>query len=354
MVKLKISDLVASIVKLGTQKSFVYPAGYTKVRIIDAREPEGPITFVRWDSRKSEAEAKRGSISSNQLATVAHVFSGRPNYPIHFDRLFSAGGNSRSALEALLAYTPHFFICYPQRMHLYTGKVEQNLKHIMWCPNDEHTVGEIKVKECEQVISEVELGIEFGDIRIVSGKLGEELNIEAKKTHTQMQVALVEIGNALNFRTWIARNDRSIPVGGSQLGKLKGVLQSLDEVHFFNKTEIQRAASLIDCIWFSDDFKHVPAVIEVEHSTGVTSGLTRMLKLMNTAPFVTTNFTIVAPDELRNKVVSEANNETFRPLRARFMPYSIVRVLYGLIEQYSLSNLQRNFIEPFMETVVEE
>lgn len=354
MAKLKTSDLVNSIAQLRTTKAYVYPAGHTKVRIADVQKPEGPIRFSRWDSRKSEDESSKGSISINQLATAAYVFSRKPNYPIHFDRLFSAGGNSRSALEALLAHTPHFFICYPQRTHPYTGKIEKNLKHIMWCPHDEHPLGEIKETECEQVISEVELGVEFGDIRIASGRLGEELNIEAKKTHTQMQVALVEIGNALNFRTWIAKNDRSIPVGSTQLGKLKGVIQSLEEIRIFYEPEIRQAASLVDAIWFTNDFRFVPAVIEVEHSTRVTSGLTRMLKLMNTIPSLTTKFTIVAPDELRSKVVSEANNETFRPLRARFVPYSTVRVLYGLIEQYSLSNLQRNFIEPFMENIVEE
>jgi hypothetical protein len=87
----------------------------------------------------------------------------------------------------------------------------------------------------------------------------------------------------------------------------------------------------------------------------VTSGLTRMLKFMSTIPSITAKFTITAPDDLRNKVVSEANNAAFRSLKARFMPYSTVRELYGLIKRYSLSNVvERNFIEPFMETIVEK
>lgn len=39
--------------------------------------------------------------------------------------------------------------------------------------------------------------------------------------------------------------------------------------------EARVAANLIDCIWFKNG-KLMPAVMEVEQSTGVTSGLTRM------------------------------------------------------------------------------
>jgi type II restriction enzyme len=356
MIKLKATDLVNSIAQLGTQRVYDYYKGNTQIRLTGIAGPEGPIKFVRWDSQKSEANASPGSISINQLATAASVFSRRANYPIHFDRLFSGSGNSRAAFETLLAHTPHFFICYPERTNPYTGNIEKKLKHIMWCPNEEHQLGNIGETDCDQVISEVELGIEFGNIQVTSVMLDEEFNtIEAKKVHTQMQVATVEIGNALNFRTWVARNDRSIAIGNTQLGKLRGVIQSLDEIPILYNAEIRQAASLIDCIWFSNDFKYMPAVIEVEHSTGVTSGLTRMLKFMNTIPSIATKFTIVAPNELRNKVVSEANNAAFRSLRTRFMPYSTIRELYGLIKRYSLTNVvERNFIEPFMENIVEE
>lgn len=79
-----------------------------------------------------------------------------------------------------------------------------------------------------------------------------------------------------------------------------------------------------------------------------------MLKLRNVLPAVKMTFTVVAPNELRAKVVSEANNPTFRDLQARYMPYSTVQELYGLIQRYSLSNVvERTFIEPFMEKIVE-
>jgi type II restriction enzyme len=356
MNKLKTSDLVKAIAQLGMSKDYAYYSGSTRIKIKDITGPEGPIKFIRWKSQESEFSGSRGGISTNQLTTVASVFSGKPNYPIHFDRLFSGGGNSRSALETLLLHTPNFFVCYPERINPYTGGSEEKLKHIMWCPDLQHALGKIEEKEYKQIISEVELGVNFDDIHISQGMLGDEFDsIEAKTVHTQMQVALIEIGNALSFQTWIAKNDRSIKVGNSQLGKLKGVIQSLDDVPILYNLESKKAGSLIDCIWFNKDFKHIPAIIEIEHSTGVTSGLTRMLKFRETLPAVNTNFTIVAPNVLRNKVVSEANNLAFRDLKARFMSYSAVRELYGLIQRYSLTKfVDHHFVEPFMERIVEE
>ncbi len=112
-------------------------------------------------------------------------------------------------------------------------------------------------------------------------------------------------------------------------------------------------ANVIYCIWFTQSFDRIPAVIEIEHSTGVTSGLTRMRKLHDTLGGITTTFTVVAPNILRNKVVTEANTPIFRELNTRYMPYSTVRELYGLVQHYQLKNVvDRTFIEPFMERIV--
>ena len=353
---LSVSDIVDEIAELGTQKAYFYYSGKTKIRITEITEPEGPIRFVRWESQQLESKATPGGISNNQLGVIASVFSRRPNFPIHFDRLFSGGGNSRSALETLLACTPHFFICYPQKTNPYTGNTENNLKHLMWCPNEAHSLGEIVTKDYKQVISEVELDIDFGDIGITTGMLDEEFEtIETKKIHTQMQVALVRIGCALDFRTWVAKNDRNIVVENTRLGELEGVIHSLDDVPILYDQESKKIASLIDCIWFSTNYKYIPAVIEIEHSTGVTSGMTRMLKFREAIPSVETKYAIVAPNDIRNKVVSEANSTAFRGLRTRYMAYSTVRELYGLIQRYKLSNVvQHTFIEPFMERIVED
>jgi type II restriction enzyme len=356
MSELRITDVISAIQKLGFNQSYDYYNKKTKIRITEIMKPEGPIKFVRWNSLINEKEATSGGVSINQLGTIASVFSNKPNYPIHIDRLFSAGGNSRSALETLLAYTPNFFICYPQRTNPYTGQIENKQKHLMWCPNESHPLGQLCTKDYQQVISEIELDVNFGNIVVTPSMLNDEFDtIASKKTHTQMQVALVRIGNALNFHTWIARNDRSIQVENMELGKMEGVVPSLDDVKILYTNENKKAASLIDCIWFSHDFQHIPAVLEVEHSTGVTSGLTRMLKFKETVPAIMMTFAVVADNTLRNKVVAEACNYAFRSMKTRFMPYSAVRELYGLIRNYNLGKVvDRSFIEPFMENVVDK
>lgn len=347
-------DLVNAISALSTRRTYDYYTGNTKIKIIAIEGTEGPIKFQRWNKNSDIRNPSIGSLTVNQLSTVASVFSRRPNYPIHFDRLFSGGGNSRSALETVLALTPNFFICYPQKSNPYTGRIEEDLKHIMWCPDGVHPLGEMKEKSFKQIISEIELNVDYGDMSLLLDSLGQEINSIEAKMHAQMQVACVRIGAALKFQTWIAKNDQTIKVGKSKLGDLQGVLKSLDEVQILYSLESKRAASLIDCIWFSQDFKYIPAVIEIEHSTGVTSGLTRMLKFKETIPSIDMTFTVIAPDELRNKVVSEANNPVFNSMKTRYMPYSAVRELYGLIQKYNLSNVvQRSFIEPFMEKIVE-
>lgn len=352
MRKLTAADLAKQIEELGTQRTYDYISGRAKIAVVEVVKPEGPIHFDNYDAQGNLIRS--GSISRQMLAKMALVCSNKPNFPLHIDRIYSAGGNSRSALETLLAYTPHFFTCHPERIDAYSGEVLTNLKHIMWCPNDSHRLGVITEKAYNEVITELEMGVDFGHISITHLD-SDFASIEAKRIHTQMQIALIEIGNALNFRTWIAKNDRSIQVGNRKLGDFEGVIQSLDDISIFYKKEIREAASLVDCIWFTADGDRIPAIIEIEHSTGVTSGATRMRKLRDTFPALTTTFTIVAPNTLRNKVISEANQSLFRDLDLRFMPYTTVRELYGLIQRYSLRDVvDHEFIKPFMERVVED
>jgi type II restriction enzyme len=354
MPKLTTADLVNEIDKLNRNHIYEYLSGRSWLKITEVEKPEGPISF---DNVESDGSQKRsGSISREQLARMAFVCSTRPNFPLHIDRIFSAGGNTRSALETLLAYTPNFFMCHPKRVDVYSGKTLTNLKHIMWCPGDQHPLGEWCEKDYDVVIEAVDLGVDFGRITITQANLGTEFDtIEAKTMHTQMQIALLEIGNALNFQTWIAKNDRSISVRETTLGQLEGVVQSLDDVSILHQKSIKDKAALIDCIWFAENGRQIPAIVEIEHSTGVTSGLTRMSKLHETMGAISPTYTVVAPDQLRSKVVSEANDKLFRALRTRFMPYSTVRELYGLVQRYPLTGVvDYRFVRAFMEQIVQD
>jgi len=345
--ELTLQKLVVEINRLPRDITFQSVGKKSQYRLHDVVLPNGPI-FV-------ERNNKIARISTNQLATIALACSNRPNYPLHVDRLFSAGGNTRSALETIIANTANFFVCKVQRIDNYTGEIKSEQRHFMYCPDEIHPIGEIHYKEYDSIISEVEVGVEFGEISFSNTTLADEFNnIEIKRTHTQIQIALIEIGNALNFNTWIAKNDQSIEYNNSPLKNHDGVIQTLDHVEILFNNNIKQAAEYVDCIWFTKDGKHIPAVIEIEHSTGVTSGMTRMSKLHSEMPSMRTQYVIVAPNVLRNKVVTEANQNIFSSISVGYMPYSTIRELYGLIQKYHIQGINHKFIESFIEPIIVE
>ena len=112
-----------------------------------------------------------------------------------------------------------------------------------------------------------------------------------------------------------------------------------------------RAALLIDCIWFRNH-RLMPAVMEIEHTTGITSGLTRMLKFKDELPEYPTRYVIVAADEDRDKVLREGNLPQFRPLKTRYFPYSAVEELYSLCEKRKLRGVTEELLDCYMEPVL--
>lgn len=110
------------------------------------------------------------------------------------------------------------------------------------------------------------------------------------------------------------------------------------------------AAKFIDCIWFQNH-RFMPAVMEVEHTTGVTSGLTRMKGLQDALPALNTRYVIVAPDDDREKVVDEVNRQQFLSLDARYFPYSAVEELFYICTHRGLHGVNQEFLDCYMEKV---
>ena len=92
--------------------------------------------------------------------------------------------------------------------------------------------------------------------------------------------------------------------------------------------------------------------MEIEHSTGVTSGLTRMQNFKDTFPPFPTRYVIVAPDEDRDKVIKEANKTQFKNLDTRYFPYSAVEELYALCTKRKLKGVTEEFLDCYMERIV--
>ncbi|WP_025847935.1 hypothetical protein [Paenibacillus ehimensis] len=361
MSRLTAANLVHEIGRLPKNQvyNYVYSKTPTLVKIVEIVYPEGPIIIsrIRPSAGQTWDKAKNESISTQMLWRLANAFF--PNHPINVERIFGSSYNTRSALEALLVHTPQFYFCYPGRIESIssTNKIKKGHKHIMWCPDNPHAPNVMVCAETENmVISEVPNTEVIYDALVLPKEINTpELDIEIKRRHSQMQIALIEIGRHLGFRTWVAQNDKGIVYKNQKIGEMNGVIASLrdDENLITSFREAQRAALLIDCIWFKNG-KLMPAVIEVEHSTGVTSGLTRMKGLQDALPPFPTRYVIVAADEDREKVFKEASRPQFQSLNTRFFSYSAVEEMYALFKRRNLKGITEEFLDSYMEPVLQQ
>ncbi len=279
-----------------------------------------------------------------------------PDQPINFDRVLAGSYNTRSVIEALIAYTPEFYFCYPGRVEIKGGNptIQSGHKHLIWKPDSPHRKGITQEIKTDIVVSEIPTFEAFYDSLVIQSSVGKaEIDINIERRHAQIQVALYFIGRQLNFRTWIAQNDRGIVYQNKKLAEYDGVIAKLgDEKLMASYSDAINAALMIDCIWFKNG-RLMPAVMEVEHSTGVTSGLSRMLNFKDKFPPFPTRYVIVAPDEDRDKVIQEAAKPQFSSLQTKYFPYSAVEELYMLCQKRKLKGVTEEFLDCYMEPVFE-
>lgn len=359
--RLTARDLVRQLKRLPLDRQYSYTDEDSPKIIVIKRvdAPDGPIIFRRFNpeakpngrEKRSFAEADDTRIGVDMLERLAAVV--RPDFPIDVDRIFGASYNTRSVLEALLAHTPQFYMCRPGRIHPITNKIVSGHKCLLYSPGDPHELGEVVWKNVDRTIHEQSL--EFQSDSVVPASLGRpDIGDEELRRHAQIQVFLVQIGEAFGYQSWIARNDHGIKFQGHSILQYASVVSDLSKSHQLtaHPKAVDRA-DLIDCIWLSDNRKiPIPAVFEVEHSTGVDSGLSRMKKFYDEVPaYRGMHFVIVAPDDLRDKVVRLANEEMYTDLDVRFLSYSAVEEMMYLVQRRNLqpSAITSGFLECFSD-----
>ena len=359
MVRYTAYNLARAIGQLPRHEHYNYVNPKTKglISIEDVHLPAGPISIRRWNPSKGETKqtAKVESISAEMIWRVANAIS--EGEPINFDRVLGGSYNTRSVLESLLAATPEFYYCYPGRIMDIDGHstIEHGHKHLVWLPNEPHRLGALFEKRVQNMaISEIPMQtVVYDNLEIpVSLAKDAKLDIEVVRRHTQIQIALYIIGLQLGYRTWIAQNDKGILYKDKPLLEQPGIISSLRDENVISAfPDAEPSARFIDCIWFQNH-KFMPAVMEVEHTTGVTSGLTRMKGLRDNIPSFNTRYVIVAPDDDRQKVVDEANRQQFLSLDTRYFSYSAVEELYYICTHRNLHGVTQDFLDCYMEPVV--
>lgn len=232
MEKLTAANLVHQIGLLPNNKVFnyIHSKTSTQIKVVNIVKPEGPISFQRIRPNKGETwqDAKIESISAQMIWRLANAFI--PDHPINVDRIFGGSYNTRSALEALLAHTPQFYYCYPGRIESISSnnKIKRGHKHIIWCPNNPHAPNALVEAKVDMVISEVPFTDIVYDSLVLPDEMNKpELDIEMKRRHSQIQIALIEIGQHLGFKTWVAQNDKGIVYKNQKIGEMDGVIASL-------------------------------------------------------------------------------------------------------------------------------
>lgn len=361
--RLTASNLVAAINRLPRSQSYNYvnPQTNGQISIEAVTLPEGPISIRRWDSSKGSTRSskKTETISTEMIWRLANALS--PGQPIQVDRVFGGSYNTRSVLEALVAHTPEFYHCRPGRIETMNSapQIRKGHKHIVWLPDNPHKAGVLAEIQTDAVISEVPSQQVVYDSLTLPGAIiaTSEEELAFQRRHVQIQYLLVRIGQFLGYRTWVAANDRATLVGTTppqRMLELEGVIEDLEEMKVISAYDQGvHAAHLIDCVWFKNG-RLMPAVMEIEHSTGVKSGLTRMLQLKDLLPpYANTRWVIVAPDEDREKVVTSCKITQFKSLDARYFPYSAVEELYALCNRRNLNSdaVNEAFLDCFIERI---
>jgi len=310
--------------------------------LLQIQGPEGPIVINRNNSEEN--------ISTGMLWRMANALSS--GEPIHVDSLFQGGGNTRSAFEALLANTANIFVCRPARFEFRGGStiiVDPAPKHIFWDPSQTHPIGEIKELKTSKVVSTLNVQFVQDSIELTGNPSGD---LSSLRTHVQKQFLLMEAAKAFGSKAAIPANDGSNKINGERIDSYDHMVKDLSTHPIFQSTVLRPAretAKQIDCLWLDFENNDIPAIFEVEHSTGVESGLTRMLQLKHNYKGLSPKNIIVAPDEDREKVMRLAAERRYRELDVYYMSYSKLDELSYFVSKKMTRGISIEFLENFIE-----
>jgi hypothetical protein len=114
-----------------------------------------------------------------------------------------------------------------------------------------------------------------------------------------------------------------------------------------------KTIELIDVLWLKGNA--IVAAFEVESTTSIYSGLLRMSDLVAMQPNLNIPLYLVAPDERREKVISEVNRPTFSILKpplsqiCRFISFSTLKDQIKTVS-HILRYIKPEFLEEISES----
>jgi hypothetical protein len=154
----------------------------------------------------------------------------------------------------------------------------------------------------------------------------------------------------MGLDVWVANNDRSREFNGHRFCDLPRMKKELP-LQFDAATN--RTIELIDVLWLTGNA--IIAAFEIECTTSIYSGLLRMADLIAMQPNLNIPLYLVAPDERRNKVITEVNRPTFSrlsPPMKQMCRFISIPTLQDRIKQVSsvIRYLKAEFLEELSES----
>ncbi|NOT18772.1 MAG: hypothetical protein HOP24_00655 [Sideroxydans sp.] len=126
--------------------------------------------------------------------------------------------------------------------------------------------------------------------------------------HTQVQHMLIRIGRTLNYKVFVARNDRNRSCHGESFALM--TTPALPDIGASG--EVMDTVSLIDVIWLDASTNKIICAFEVEKSTSIYSGMLRMKDLARSLSDQDCHFYLVAPDKREQEVIAQINRPAFK------------------------------------------
>jgi hypothetical protein len=170
------------------------------------------------------------------------------------------------------------------------------------------------------------------------------------RDHTEMQWLLLKLGSDMGFDVWVARNDKGRDFKGKRFTDLHRLRSELP-LQFDDATN--RTIELIDVLWL--DGNAIRAAFEIESTTSIYSGLLRMSDLLAMQPNLNIPLYLVAPEDRREKVITEVNRPTFSRLKpplaevCRFIPFNALKNRIAEVSAY-LRFLKPEFLDELSES----
>ena len=118
-----------------------------------------------------------------------------------------------------------------------------------------------------------------------------EKDIAEERVHTKVQAQLGNVGRALGYDVFVARNDRNAMHNGSPLGYR--CLEHLPNLSL--SPEVHATAELIDVLWLYRGEPRIACAFEVEKSTSIYSGILRLTDMALSLPGREDHLYLVAP-----------------------------------------------------------